>query len=146
MMKQVLSIAIALMFVGCQAQQESGIDPSAAEANGTAAQQMGSFEDVNVDEAKRLIAEGSVVLLDVRTDKEYASGHIEGTKHLDFFGQDFASELTKLPKDQTYVVYCASGNRSGKTVDLMKEMQFQSAHNMKGGITAWKSKQLETVK
>ncbi len=125
-MKKLLMIALPLvMAVACTAQQTS--------------------EDVNAAQAKELIQNDEVVVLDVRTQEEWDKGHIEGAKHIDFYQDDFDARLAELPKDKEYVVYCHSGGRSGKTVGKMKAAGFEKVHNLQGGITAWKSEGNATV-
>lgn len=94
--------------------------------------------DVNVaDFAAGLDATENALLLDVRTDAEFASGHLNGAKQIDFYRADFEQELSKLDKDQPVYVYCRSGNRSGKAAKQMKAMGFKEVYNLEGGIGAW---------
>lgn len=146
-MRLFLSITISILLFGCQAQQQDG----AGEAGNTGREssqevQLKPFEDVNAAQAGKMVESGDFVILDVRTDREFQSGHIEGAQQLDFYDERFADKLAELPKDKSYLVYCASGNRSGQALRLMEELQFQEAHNLKGGIAAWRSKSLKTVK
>ena len=139
-MRVLLSFGISLLLFGCQAQQEPANAVEQTSAGVVKAQQVNPFADLNAEQAQKLIADGELVVLDVRTDREYQSGHIENAQHIDFYGQDFKSKLAELPKDKKYLVYCASGNRSGQAVTMMKELKFEEAHNMSGGIGAWSSK------
>ena len=59
-----------------------------------------------------------VVILDVRTPEEFAKEHIENAINLDYYSQTFRDELNNLDKDKTYLIYCRSGNRSGKALDI----------------------------
>jgi len=86
------------------------------------------------------------VLLDVRTPEEVAEGIIPGARVLDFKATDFDQQIDSLDKSKTYFVYCASGGRSGKTVDLMKTKGFENVYGLDGGMGAWKAEGLETVK
>jgi len=79
----------------------------------------------------------TVHLIDVRTLKEYQQGHIAGAKVVDFYNRDFINEIKQLDKNHTYLLYCRSGNRSGKTLNLMHKLGFKAAYNMKGGMKAW---------
>ena len=56
-------------------------------------------------------AQPGVTIVDVRTPAEFASGHIDGAVNIDIEGADFASQISALPKDGAYAVYCRSGNR-----------------------------------
>lgn len=144
-MKVLFSIGISLLLLGCQAQEQEQVQSEGMNRTEAQQKQVNPFVDLNAGQAKQLIDNGEVVILDVRTDREYQSGHIEGAQHLNFYGDDFARRLEELPKDKNYVVYCASGNRSGQAVAMMKKMNFEEAHNMLGGIGAW-SRSYKTVR
>ncbi len=77
------------------------------------------------------------VILDVRTSAEVSRGKIENSIQLDFYSQSFAADLQKLDKQKTYLVYCRSGNRSGKTLEIMRGMKFKRVYNMIGGFRKW---------
>lgn len=86
------------------------------------------------------------VLLDVRTPGEYNKGHIPGAKLLDFYQRDFIKRLKALDRDKTYLVYCRSGNRSGRTLTLMEKLGFKRVVHLAGGILAWQRKGYALVK
>ena len=145
-MKIIYSALVSLFLFGCQAQEQEQTKKQEDAAPQTEqAPELDAYANVNVDQAQKLIATGEVVILDVRTDREFQAGHIEGAQQLDFYGQNFSNQLAELPKDKKYLVYCASGNRSGQAVTMMKSMNFEEAHNLMGGIGAWRSKSLKTV-
>ncbi|SHI51552.1 Rhodanese-like domain-containing protein [Tessaracoccus bendigoensis DSM 12906] len=64
------------------------------------------------------------VMIDVRTPSEYAQGHLEGAVNVDVSDQGFVAEVSELPKDGQYVLYCRSGNRSGQAAAAMEELGF----------------------
>lgn len=75
------------------------------------------------------LAAGDVVYLDVRTPAEVSEKSIKGAEVIDFNSPDFSQKITKLDKEKTYKVFCRSGNRSGKAVQLMKAQGFKSVEN-----------------
>ncbi len=75
------------------------------------------------------------VLLDVRTPAEFAGGHLEGARNVDFLASGFADAVAPLDRDATYYLYCRSGNRSGQAAQRMKAMGFADVHNI-GGFDA----------
>jgi rhodanese-related sulfurtransferase len=79
------------------------------------------------------------IILDVRTPEEYADGYIAESIPLDFYADDFEAELDKLDKNKTYLVYCRSGNRSGKSVKMMKDLNFREVYDVDGGILRWEA-------
>ncbi len=86
------------------------------------------------------------VILDVRTREEFAGGHIENAINLDFYSKTFRDELNQLDKNEMYLIYCRSGNRSGKALDIMEELAFREVYNMSGGMIKWKAEGLPTTK
>ncbi len=103
--------------------------------------------NMNVQEVNTLLDENKeVVLIDVRTPDEFNQGHLEGADLINFYGANFQDEVAKLDKEKEYVIYCRSGGRSGKAVNMMQQMGFKNVHNMSGGILAWNRANLKTVK
>ncbi|KAF2956924.1 rhodanese-like domain-containing protein [Marinitoga sp. 38H-ov] len=97
------------------------------------------FQNISPKEAYDLILKEDVIILDVRTPGEFNSGHIVNAINIDYYNSSFKSELSKLDKNKTYIIYCRSGNRSGKTLDIMKELGFKNVYNISGGILSWNS-------
>jgi rhodanese-related sulfurtransferase len=99
-----------------------------------------SFSGVSVDQATEIIETyggNDFVLLDVRTPEEFASGHLDGAVNVDFYSADFATSLAALDRDDRFLVYCRTGNRSGSTLELMEQLGFQDVHHLDGGIVSW---------
>jgi rhodanese-related sulfurtransferase len=101
----------------------------------------GILKDVSPDEAYELLQKWNespdFVILDVRTPGEYNEGHIEDALNIDFYNDGFKSDLRKLERDKAYLIYCRSGNRSGRTLDMMQQLGFKEVYNIEGGMTKW---------
>jgi phage shock protein E len=65
------------------------------------------------------------ILIDVRTPEEIAAGAIEGALHLDIQDPDFDARVAELPRDEAYLVYCRSGNRSAQAIERMRALGFE---------------------
>ena len=108
------------------------------------------FEDVTPNEASALIqknkANPEFIILDVRTPEEFANGHIENAVNLDYYAKTFLDDLDRLDKTKTYLIYCRTGSRSGKSFKFMKDLKFQKVYHMVGGITRWQAEGLPTTK
>jgi rhodanese-related sulfurtransferase len=76
-----------------------------------------------------------MMLLDVRTDKEFARGHIPGAVHVPL--TDIGDRVKKHKKDKELVVYCQSGNRSVWAIKRLMGMGYKNLYNLKGGYHAW---------
>jgi phage shock protein E len=96
-----------------------------------------SYQNVDVPAFKALMTEPEVVLLDVRTPAEIAQGKLEGAVELNFNSPDFAEKVAQLDKSKTYLVYCRSGNRSGKACTIMQQQGFGHLYNLNGGMLEW---------
>ena len=100
-----------------------------------------SLQTISVAESNILINENKTnpdfVVLDVRTPGEYAQGHLKQSKLMNFRGENFEEELSKLDKSKTYLIYCRSGGRSGMALKLMEKLEFESVYNMSGGFNDW---------
>lgn len=70
------------------------------------------------------------VVLDVRTPEEYAEGHLDGSRLIDFLAGDVHAAISELDPTAKYLVYCRSGGRSGQSVELMRQAGFTSATNL----------------
>lgn len=107
-----------------------------------------TFVDVKAEQAIEIVKKDAaaakadpkkqpLTVLDVRTPKEYAKGHIAGATNIDFNGDSFKEALAKLDKSKPYLVHCAAGGRSAKTRELMKSLGFKNIIHLDGGLTAW---------
>ncbi|TYZ08102.1 rhodanese-like domain-containing protein [Hymenobacter lutimineralis] len=96
--------------------------------------------DVTPAKAAKLIRKRQVVVLDVRTPEEYAAGHLAGARNVNFKAADFAQQVAQLDTTQTYLLYCASGNRSSKAAALMRQQGVRKV------VNAGALKDLQTTK
>lgn len=87
-----------------------------------------------------------VVVLDVRTKKEYTEGHIPGSVLIDISSPDFEKQVAKLDKDKTYLVHCAHGGRGLRACKKMDHLGFKKLYNLEGGITDWEKAGKPVVK
>ena len=70
----------------------------------------------------------------MRTPEEFAAGHVEGALNINVESPTFADEIEALPKDQTYVVYCRSGNRSAAAAEQMADAGFTDLYDVDAGL------------
>lgn len=86
-----------------------------------------------------IAAHPAAVVIDVRTPDEFADGHVADAINVDYRAEDFRGQLAALDKNTHYVLHCKSGNRSGKSLEIMKELGFNRVTHMDGGFDAWKA-------
>lgn len=96
------------------------------------------MNNITPEEAKKIIDDGKVRVIDVRTPAEFAEGHIPGATNIDIYEAGFAEKIKGLSSDAAYVVNCQSGGRSARACGIMQELGLMKAMNLEGGITAWR--------
>ena len=102
--------------------------------------------DIEIDEFKKKMASEKYVLVDVRTAEEFADGYIEGALNIDYFSATFSDEISNIGLEKPVLVYCRSGNRSGKSMKIMYDLGFKEVYNLIDGIKGWKAKNNTLIK
>ena len=68
-----------------------------------------------------------MTVIDVRTENEWNTGHLEGALHIEL--QDILKVSSNIPIDEEIFLYCRSGNRSGKATKILIEAGYLNAKN-----------------
>jgi len=95
--------------------------------------------DISLEQAKAMITEGKVKIIDVRTPEETSNGMIPNAQPIDFRAADFQEKISSFNKDGNYLIYCKSGGRSSNSLQMMQKMGYKNVYNMLGGYDAWAS-------
>ena len=103
--------------------------------------------DLGTDAFARMLEnDNNAQLVDVRTQAEYAEGHLRGAANIDWQGPDFLSAATEaLEKSRPVMVYCRSGRRSAAAAAALRDAGYE-VFNLKGGILAWAAAALPVTK
>ncbi len=131
MMKRFLPAVIVfcsvLFFLVSCAGETDPVEPEAAKAE---------YTKISAEQAREMIKEEEVIILDVRTEEEFAEARIEGALLIpDYAIGELAEE--KLPdKQATILVYCRSGRRSEDASRELLEMGYENVYDF-GGIIDW---------
>ncbi|MCB9682820.1 MAG: rhodanese-like domain-containing protein [Alphaproteobacteria bacterium] len=132
---------LALALVACGSSAPTASTPAAHEAapahEAAAAPAAGTRTDISVARLAELRAAGDITLVDVRTDAEYAGGHVPGALHvpLDTLSADNPT-IAGLPKDKPVYFICQSGGRSSRAADAMAKAGLDTV-NVEGGTGGW---------
>jgi len=84
-----------------------------------------------------LAVEEDVVILDVRTAEEFASGHIPGALHIPY--QELATRSSEVPQDREVAVYCMVGPRARRGEQSLTEAGHTKLLHLEGGFSAWQA-------
>ncbi len=137
----ILALVLGLM-AGCS-QSPATVAPATAATTTAATSISGESEQtavvkkVTADEALAILKDQpNAVLLDVRTEAEFAEGHIEGAQQLAV--EELLDRTGELPADKStpIVVYCRSGRRSALAVDQLAGLGYTTLYDL-GGINSW---------
>lgn len=109
-------LIIATLSASCYAQSNNGFDYS-------------------IEEALNLWQNKEAIIIDVRTQGEYAEGHIPGVANIPL--DQLEKRTDEIPKDQKVLLICRSGNRSAKGTTLLRNSGFDNVFNITGGMLAW---------
>lgn len=96
-----------------------------------------SYEQISQQEAKTMMDTQDVIILDVREQEEYDSGHIPGAVLLPVGTISEETAAAVIPeKDSVVLVYCRSGNRSKTASAALAELGYTGVYEF-GGINTW---------
>jgi len=94
-------------------------------------------EKITAAEAKSMLdSDPDIIILDVRTQSEYAEGHLAGAVLLPVTEIATLAASTIPDKNATYLIYCRSGNRSAQAIDLLEDLGYRVLYDF-GGIIDW---------
>ena len=95
--------------------------------------------EVNVAIAKQLVAEGNIVIVDVREESEYANGYIDNALLVPRGVLEF--KIGNIPeladKSKAVLMYCRTGGRSALAAQAMQQLGYKNVLSIAGGFEAW---------
>lgn len=105
-----------------------------------------SCQSTTSDEAIKLsskvfndsIEKAGVQIIDVRTPKEFHTGHIMNAININFYSEKFTDSISLLNTKKPVFIYCRSGKRSSQSISIFKEVGFDDIYELEGGILNWK--------
>jgi len=122
-----LLLILPIILVGCTSSKVS--DP--------AADNLAKYTKIAAEEAKNIMdTESNIIILDVRTQEEFDSGHIDGAILIPNTEITAKAPEILMDKDQKILVYCRSGNRSKSASEDLISMGYTQVYDF-GGINDW---------
>ena len=128
-----LVLVTAALLISCNAvdkvhsQQKTQLAPETTYADGA--------RRITIPELEELMKNKEVLVLDVRNQAMYDSGHIPGSRLIPL--GDVPKRMHELNSADEIVVHCRSGVRSAQAVGLLMGAGFRKIYNLKGGVLAW---------
>ncbi|MBA7494591.1 Thiosulfate sulfurtransferase GlpE [subsurface metagenome] len=96
-----------------------------------------SYTDISPEESYDMISQQEVMILDVRTQDEYYSGHIPDALLIPL--SELESRLDELDTADHILIYCRSGKRSEEAAQILVTNNFIHVYNMEDGIVQWQA-------
>lgn len=114
-----------------------GVNAQAANSKGVVA--------IPAEKFKKMAESGRYTIIDIRTPREFAEGHIKGAINIDFYKKTFYSKMDAY-KNKAFLYYCRSGNRTGQAMRKFNQMNFKEGYDLQHGIISWKRAGFKFVK
>lgn len=97
----------------------------------------GYYALMTVDALKQLTETEGVLLVDVRSPKEYGAAHIKNAINLPL--ETLTENRDRLPKDRPVVLYCSSGYRTGMAVMTLQLLGYDNVRGFPPSLKAWEA-------
>ncbi len=91
--------------------------------------------DITASELASRMKNNHVRLIDVREPHELQISALHGAENIPL--GELASHMSELDSAQDIVLFCKSGTRSARALELLVTAGFRKVKNLKGGINAW---------
>ncbi len=91
--------------------------------------------DIDYKNARILLeSNNQCILLDVRSEQEYKEGHLNGSINIPVY--DINEEIEKVipNRNNPIIVYCQSGSRSRKAINILSKKGYGELYNIEGGL------------
>ena len=103
------------------------------------------IEQLDPAEVEEELKKGGVALVDTREPNEYYEAHIDGAELVRPVDVGDRIEEVVPDRSQRVILYCASGNRSARAADQLRELGYENAASVRGGIKAWEAEGIPVV-
>jgi rhodanese-related sulfurtransferase len=113
--------------------------------------EFGKVHNLSAVDFQKAISKEGATLIDVRTPEEFtgesakSDGHIEGAVMVDWYKRTFQNYILNFPLDKPILIYCRSGNRTGKAAAALQTLGFKEIYNLEKGIKDWKASNLPFI-
>jgi len=92
-------------------------------------------------DAQKLIEENrenaKFVIIDLRTQREFDEGHIEGARQMHFYATNFMRVMSQIDRESTLLLYCQKGRQSPLAFRALQRLRFAQIFILDGGIEEW---------
>lgn len=91
--------------------------------------------NIDYESAKTILKnDKNAILIDVRSPQEYKEGHLDRSINFPLYDLERNNEEILKNKENTIILYCQSGNRSNKALEILKQKGYKSLYQIEGGL------------
>ncbi len=94
-----------------------------------------AYRTISIEDARQLLTDETVTVLDIRDPVSFSDGHIENALHAETVDMD--KFLAQEDKSKPLLVYCYHGISSQSAAAFLTEKGFSQVFSLEGGYTAW---------
>jgi rhodanese-related sulfurtransferase len=105
----------------------------------------GVINVVSVEEAAELMDLNEVKVIDVRSEIQYSSKHINKAINIEVENDDLNAILDEMDKNEPLLVYCNKGGQSERCAKVLQEKGFKLIYDLDGGIAKWEESGREVI-
>ena len=96
------------------------------------------IQEISVQHLQDLLNQKEDInILDIRTPKEFESGHIENAININYYDKDFAEQVQSIDKSKPLVIYCHSGYRTHRAIKIFEQSSFDTVYDLTEGYVGW---------
>ena len=138
LMKKILAILmLAVTLTACGMEEAAEDSMILNETTETTEDVLVPYEQITAEDAKKLMdTESDYIIVDARTEEEYAEGHIPGAILIPEYEITDRAQSELPDKDQLILVYCRSGRRSKIASQALADLGYTNVKEF-GGIIDW---------
>ena len=138
LMKKILAILmLAVTLTACGMKEAADDSTILNETTETTEDVLVPYEQITAEDAKKLMdAESDYIIVDARTEEEFAEGHIPGAILIPEYEIADRARAELPDKEQLILVYCRSGRRSKIASQALADLGYTNVKEF-GGIIDW---------
>lgn len=93
--------------------------------------------------ADELASQNQPLVIDIRTPREWATSHLEGSINLPL--AQLQQRIDEIPRDRKIAIHCAGGYRSSIAASILSQYGITDVIELAGGIAAWETAKFPVV-
>lgn len=136
-MKVLMSLTVFILLLTSCGAQTTSTDSSNQGSDYSQNSDTQVVKRLSSSEFKKGVSQENIQIVDVRTPDELKDGKIEGSININFYDSNFKEQIASLDKEKPVYVYCRSGARSSKAMEIMKDLGFKTIYELQGGFMSY---------